>query len=691
MRKKTNLFLDLETYSDTPITAGSHAYAEKSKILLLGYAINDEPAKVWDLTADPKMPKDLKAALDLIPKNKVRVIIHNGFMFDVIVMRHNGIDIPNRCVYDTMVMAYEAGLPGKLADLSTVFRLPVDKAKDKDGKRLIRLFCAKQKDGELYDRTTHPEDWAHFVDYCRLDIEAMREIFKLLPKFNGTNVSERQLQLVDAEINQRGMLMDTELAQAAFDVNEQFQEKLKGKVSKMTNGAVESATLRDQLISYIEAEYGWKLDSMTSAELSKRIEDPDTPEPVRELLRVRLSSAKASVKKFAQVLSAVSSDGRLRGCLQFRGAARTGRWSGRLFQPQNLARPTIGQDEIDLAIKAVKSGCFDMFYDNPSDILPSLLRGLIIAPQGKKLVVADYSNVEGRVLAWLAGEEWKLQAFRDFDAGHGHDLYKMTYGRTFNIKPEDVTKPQRQMGKVLELALGYGGGAGAFVTFAKGYGIDLNELAVTVKETINPLFWQEAESSYVYLQQKGQTKGLDREVFIACDAVKRAWRKANEQIARFWYDLGQAVADAMRLRQTITVGPHLQVEPYEKSYLLIRLPSGRYLSYPSARIEPDGSFGYYGLNQYTRQWGQIRSYGAKLVENVTQAVACDLLGESLLRMSPLGYAPVLTVHDEVITEVPDTPEYSLQGLTDIMTTLPDWAAGLPLAAAGFESYRYKKD
>lgn len=349
---------------------------------------------------------------------------------------------------------------------------------------------------------------------------------------------------------------------------------------------------------------------------------------------------------------------------------------------------------IDFAIDALKDDTFDLWFEHPSEVLPNLLRGEIIAPKGRKLVVADYSNVEGRVLAWLSGEKWKLKAFREFDEGHGHDLYKLTYGRTFNVSPESVTKAQRQMGKVLELALGYGGGAGAFVTFARGYGIDLHDMAKSVREAINPTIWAQAEDSYDFFVERNLTAGLDRDVFLACDAVKRAWRLANPHIVGFWSAVDKALEDALANGVKSSAGEHVQMRKVG-NYLLVRLPSGRFLCYPSPRIGTAGStddrFSYMGVQQFSRKWCRIRSYASKVVENITQAVSCDLLCEALLKLEAHGFETVLTVHDEAITEAPDSPEFSLELMEALMTDLPEWAKGLPLAAAGFEGKRYRKD
>lgn len=994
------LFADLETFSPLNLPqVGSFRYAEDCEILLWGYAIDTEPARVWDCTnpQTKEMPEALAKALKEVQAGERKIVWHNGMMFDTVVLAAHGYHIPLEMIVDTMVIAYQHGLPGALGDLCDVLRMPTDKAKDKDGKRLVQLFCKPQPECykvRRHDRYTKPEDWIKFVNYCRLDVEAERELFKALPKWNCTEW-EHRLQVLDAEINRRGVKVDIELAKAAVELSERRKGILAEETQRQTNGEVGAATQRDALIDYMAREYGWKIDTMTKAELEKRVDDPSVPEPVRELLKLRLMSTKTSIQKFKALLRRVNKDGRMRGGLQFRGAARTGRWcltgdhevltpngwvrldewqggeiacwnvdetvdfmeakalafpyegemcaieskrvsqistpdhrmacawgtkrewrvktaeecalgkvripyygrrklpwfcveeiplrvavmtqadghfssrgrvtfhfkkerkvarcqmllsaagirfsrntyetgtvftvypsdipewlrafeekvfspalfdadpdvffdelffwdgsvstknsfqystavranadfvqafahmsgraaillerpgrkegwstiytlniwengsnrsvvmpeahskqafkgtvycaetktgffmvrrngrvwvtgnSGRGMQLQNLARPTMPQREIDFAAAVLKDGTFECFYEDPSSVLPNLLRGEIIAPAGKKLIVADYSNVEGRVLAWLAGEEWKLQAFRDFDAGHGHDLYKLAYARAFGVKPEDVTKPQRQIGKVLELALGYGGGAPAFARFAKAYGIDLSDMAEYVKSTAQRAVWLEAVDGYPYFVEKNRTGGLEREAFIACDVLKRLWRKSNPKIVQFWANVGQAVQKAIVSRESVRVG--YVAFTRTESFLVIRLPSGRLLCYPSPKTNPGvgkDSFTYMGVNQFSRKWEKIESYGAKNVENITQAVACDLLSEGLLRMDAAGYKTVLTIHDEAITEAPDTDEFTFKKMEHLMSTLPDWAPGLPLVAAGYEAYRYRKD
>lgn len=994
------LYCDIESYSPLNLPqVGSFRYAEDCEILLWGYAIDDKPARVWDCTnpQTKEMPEALAKALKEVQAGERKIVWHNGMMFDTVVLAAHGYHIPLEMIVDTMVIAYQHGLPGALGDLCDVLRMPTDKAKDKDGKRLVQLFCKPQPECykvRRHDRYTKPEDWIKFVNYCRLDVEAERELFKALPKWNCTEW-EHRLQVLDAEINRRGVKVDIELAKAAVELSERRKGLLAEETQRQTNGEVGAATQRDALIDYMAREYGWKIDTMTKAELEKRVDDPSVPEPVRELLKLRLMSTKTSIQKFKALLRRVNKDGRMRGGLQFRGAARTGRWcltgdhevltpngwvrldewqggeiacwnvdetvdfmeakalafpyegemcaieskrvsqistpdhrmacawgtkrewrvktaeecalgkvripyygrrklpwfcveeiplrvavmtqadghfssrgrvtfhfkkerkvarcqmllsaagirfsrntyetgtvftvypsdipewlrafeekvfspalfdadpdvffdelsfwdgsvstknsfqystavranadfvqafahmsgraaillerpgrkegwstiytlniwengsnrsvvmpeahskqafkgtvycaetktgffmvrrngrvwvtgnSGRGMQLQNLARPTMPQREIDFAAAVLKDGTFECFYEDPSAVLPNLLRGEIIAPAGKKLIVADYSNVEGRVLAWLAGEEWKLQAFRDFDAGHGHDLYKLAYARAFGVKPEDVTKPQRQIGKVLELALGYGGGAAAFARFASGYGMNLNEMAEYVKSSAPRADWLDAADSYSFFAEKKMTGGLERETFIACETLKRLWRKTNPKIVQFWANVGQAVQKAIVSRESVRVG--YVAFTRTESFLVIRLPSGRLLCYPSPKTNPGvgkDSFTYMGVNQFSRKWEKIESYGPKCVENACQAVACDLLSEGLLRMDAAGYKTVLTIHDEAITEAPDTDEFTFKKMEHLMSTLPDWAPGLPLVAAGYEAYRYRKD
>ena len=691
------LFSDLETFSECPIKFGSHRYAEDptTEILLWGYAIDDAPAEVWDCTSQP-MPEELRQGMDAVAKGEADIVFHNGMNFDTVVLEAKGWKIPLEHIVDTMVMAYQHGLPGALADLSVIYRLDKDHAKDTDGGRLVNLFCKPLPKGRKFyraTRETHPEDWKKFVNYCRLDIEAERSLWRLLPRFNCTP-AEHNLQVLDARINRRGMQMDVDLAQAAVELSADEDRRLKRRTKELTGGALDSATRTQALIDTIRNQYGVDLKNLQKSEVARLAEDERLPEPLRELLRVRLGAAKASIKKFQSVLDCVNKDGRLRGCLQFRGASRTGRWSGRLFQPQNIARPSMSDDDIRLAIACAKARDMDFFFgDRVGEALSNCLRGEIIVPPGKKLVVADYSNIEGRVLAWEAGEQWKLDAFRAYDAGTGPDLYKLTYSKAFNVPVETVTKAQRQMGKVLELAMGYGGGPGAFVTFARGYGIDLHGMAKAVLPVVPRAVLDEAVKSYEWAAaQPERLVGLERDVWIACDSVKRLWRRANSRIVEFWAETERACLMALNQKNSDWFGPRHSLRVFKKgAWLLIRLPSGRFLCYPAPVLGDDTcAFTYMGVNQYTRKWERIKTYAGKVVENITQAIAADVLANALPWLERAGYLPILTVHDEVLTEAPDDPKFCHEKLEAEMCKLPKWGRGLPLAAAGFDDYRYRK-
>jgi DNA polymerase len=314
------------------------------------------------------------------------------------------------------------------------------------------------------------------------------------------------------------------------------------------------------------------------------------------------------------------------------------------------------------------------------------IRGLIIAPPGRKLVAADLSNIEGRALAHLAGETWKVEAFRDYDAGQGPDLYKLAYAKSFGIPVEEVTKDQRQVGKVEELAFGYGGGVGACVTFATAYGLDLNRLAETV-----PVHYKARASLARAKRERREAWGLADETWLACESLKRMWRDAQPATVLLWGELESAVRYAITNPGQPFCVRDLIVRR-DGAWLRIKLPSGRCLCYPSPKIEEDGRISYMGIDQYTRKWQRIYTFGGKLVENVVQAFARDVLVSSMQRIEDAGYDIVLTVHDEILTEAPEFhPLLGADHLARLMTIVPDWAKGLPLAAAGFEAYRYGKE
>lgn len=705
---ETILWGDLETYCEIPINNGTHAYAEGVEVMLFAWAIGDEPVSVWDLTAGEPIPSRLRKA---IADPNTILFFHNSH-FDRTVLRHAMPELapPVERWRDTMVQALAHSLPGALAALCEVLGVPQDKAKDKEGKSLIQLFCKpRPKNSKLRRATskTHPVEWQRFVAYAGLDIEAMREVYKRLPKWNYQG-TELALWHRDQRINDRGVCMDVQLAQAAIEAVDLEQKRLAKRTQVMTDGEVQAATQRDAMIKHIVESYGVELPDMQRSTLERRIADPDLPSPVKELLAIRLQASTTSTSKYKSLMKGISRDGRLRGTLQFCGASRTGRWAGRLFQPQNLPRPTLKQERIDEGIEALKSGCADLLFDNIMELTSSALRGCIMAPTGKKLVVSDLSNIEGRKLAWLAGEAWKLDAFRAYDTlildesgapiwdaaakdykRRGPDLYKLAYAKAFNITPEEVTKYQRQIGKVMELGLGFGGGVAAFLTFALVYGLDLEELAAAAMPNIPRDVQREAKSWYDESVKRKATYGLSERVFIACDSLKRLWRRAHPETCDFWYQLERTVRAAIATPKKTLYCGYLKVRR-DGAWLRIQLPSGRALCYPSPTIEK-GNITYMGINSYSRKWQRLKTYGGKLVENVTQAAARDVLAGNMPLIENAGYSIVLTVHDEVICEAPDTDDYTDAALSSLLSTNPEWAPDIPLNAGGFEAYHYRKD
>jgi DNA polymerase bacteriophage-type len=693
----TKLWLDLETYSETPITNGTHAYAAGAEIMLFAWALDDGPVQVLDFSDwDSLQSHQIRTAL---LDESVEVYAHNsGFDRTVLRIGTNSSDAMRAAAStatrwrDTMVQALSHGLPGALGVLCDILKVPTDKAKDKEGKQLLMLFCKPRPATSKIrraTRATHPAEWAKFVEYARLDIEAMREVHKRLPIWNYQG-TELALWHLDQAINDRGVAIDMTLVHAAIAAVDAAQKDLAERTVVATDGQVSSTTKRDALLLHVLEAYGVDLPDLQMSTIERRIADPDLPQPLKDLLAIRLQASTTSTSKYKALLKGTSTDGRLRGTLQFNGAARTGRWAGRLFQPQNLPRPVLKQEQIDMGIDALKAGAADLVFDNVMELTSSAIRGCIVAPKGKKLVVADLSNIEGRVQAWLAGESWKLKAFRAFDSGTGHDLYKLAYGKSFGIDPGSVTKDQRQVGKVQELALGYEGGVGAFVTFAAAYGIDLEDLATKVLPVAPGWAVDEASGFHEWTEKQGrQTFGLSRDAFVACDAVKRGWRNAHAEIAMHWSELKEVTIQAIEQPGTTFTCRKLKIRR-DGSWLRIGLPSGRALCYPSPQVI-DGAITYMGMNQHTRKWSRLKTYGGKLFENICQAVARDVMTANMPLIEQAGYEIVLSVHDELITEAPDSPEFNAEHLSTLLAANPSWAPDMPLAAAGFETYRYKKD
>lgn len=749
-----NLWGDTETFCVVPIKHGSYRYAEEAEVMLFSYAIDDGPVRVWDLTAGELCPEELRAAAH---NPDCLVWFQNLDKFDGPVLAHAfpwfDAAVPLERRRDTMVQAYCHGLPGNLEMMGAALGLPAEMRKT-GGKRLIHLFCKPQKDGSRNDRHSHPAEWEEFKAYAGQDIVAMRECSKRMPMWNYKG-KQLDLWFMDQRTNARGMQMDVELAQACVEARELSRLKMSKRTQELTDNVVAAATQGDAMMAFILATYGIDLPDMQADTIQRRAYDESLPAELRELLLVRLESVTTSVAKYGALLKGVSSDGRLRGCMQFRGAARTGRVGHRLFQPGNMPRPNMPYSEIAWGIVLIKLRAAHLVFDNVMRVASNAIRGAIIAGPGKKLVVADLSNIEGRFAAWLAGEDWKLQAFRDFDAGISPDLYIMAYAKAFNVDPKSVDKKtirgyeQRQMGKVMELMLQYGGGVGAFITGAATYGIDLTAMADGVWDTL-PIavrneaegflewLYEDANNAYVKVLEKvneqvqggeieievgsvllddaAETRerrklkarlGLTEKVFIACDSLKRLWRAAHSRMSSYWKELEEFIREAIGNPGVTFEARRLKIRR-DGAWLRIALPSGRALCYPQPKWDyvqetplADGTvkkkrfdgFSYTGVDQYTRKWQRISSYGGKVFENVTQAGSCDVLLESGPLIEQAGFEPVLSVHDEWVTEVPlDKPGLDHECLAELMCSdVNGWHDGLPLAAAGFTTDRYKKE
>ena len=651
------LHLDLETFSTTSIKAGAHRYAEDAEVLLVALAFDDQPVTVWETERLPHWRGALQAAID----DAERVVIHNS-AFDRTVLRHVGVDVPVEKIIDTMVLALLHGLPGSLGQLCEALGVPQDKAKDKRGKRLINRFTKPQPKNMKVRRATsetHPDEWQEFIEYAALDVDAMRDVLGRLPRWNDTP-SERELWRHDQNINDRGIAVDVELAQSALRAFDRAFGTLASRIERLTDGAVKSATQRDRMLEYLRGA-GLDLEDLTKDTLESVLRGDLDPK-VRELLEVRQQAAATSPAKYKALIDAVSSDGRLRGTIQFSGAARTARDAGRIFQPQNLPRTPDWFDEKvqDITVRAFKADADHLIWDNVSERCSMAVRGCLIAPRRRKLVIADLSNIEGRVLAWLAGEEWKIKAFRAYDHGEGHDLYKVTAGKILGKDPADVTKEERQLqGKTPELAGGYQGGVGAYRVMG------------------GPVF-----------------EAMDDE---AIQAIVWAWRKEHPKTKSLWYDIEAAAKGAIEKPGTVTevrgglLRFDVKVDAFDRSWLRMRLPSGRFLCYVDAKVDRDDRITYSGVNQYTRKWQTLDTYGGKLTENAVQAIARDVFMTGMRRAEEHNYLVVLRVHDELVCEVPDHNGYTAEVLAGLMSTNPGWAIGLPLSAAGFETRRYRKE
>jgi DNA polymerase len=645
------LSIDIETFSPVDLTSsGVFKYAEDPDftILLLAYAYDNDSVRIIDLASGEALPD---ALLNDLSDPSVIKTAYNA-SFEIACLNSFLITRLNPSQWEcTMVRAAVSGLPLSLDAAATVLKL--DQQKMSVGRALIRYFSMPVKPVKSNGFRTRnlpfhdPEKWELFKEYCRQDVETERAVrsaishIVILPE-------EKQLWFLDQEINARGILIDQEFVANAIRIYESSQVRLLEEASDLTGLANPNSPA--QLKAWLN-DNDQDISSLSRSNLVNLLGTSETPDVTRAI-ELRLEMAKSSVKKYEAMQAAVCSDGRIRGLLQFYAANRTGRWAGRLVQVQNL--PQNHLNDLDLARQLVKSNdgeLFELAFGSVSDTLSQLIRTAFIAGEGKHFIVADFSAIEARVIAWLAGEQWRMDVFNS----HGK-IYEASASQMFRVPIEKVTKGSelRQKGKIAELACGYQGGVRALKSMgALEMGVPENEL----------------------------------------QSIINRWRKANPNIVQLWNDVSEKAMDATESLNLVPFRFGMSLL-HSKDSLIINLPSSRQLFFRNARIIKNASgnavLAYDGMNQTTKTWETVETYGGKLVENIVQAIARDCLAESMLSLDAAGYRIVMHVHDEVVIET-DGSKGSLADVIAIMSRPISWAKGLPLKADGYETYYYKKD
>lgn len=645
------LAIDIETYSSVSLKdCGVYAYAASPdfEILLFGYAWDDGPVEVIDLARGQKLPQELQ---DALYDPEILKTAFNASFERTCLSAFMGSVTPPEQWSCTAVMASELGLPRSLEAVGEVIGLPEDKQKSKTGRALIRYFsipCKPTKTNGLRTRNLpehDPERWALYVEYNRQDVEAERAIRQKLSHFEIYE-QEQPLWIHDQHINDRGVGVDLALAAKAVEIDGVIKGRLLESAKSLTG--LENPKSTAQLKGWIEETAGITVESLNKKSISGVRAEADC-DMVDQMLDIRAGLAKTSTEKYNAMLRTAGPDGRIRGLTQFYGASRTGRWAGRLVQMQNLPQNKMPDQDLDTARQLVAAGDLDtleLLFDDIAGTLSQLIRTAFIPRKGCRFIVSDFSAIEARVIAWLAGEEWRLDVFNT----HGK-IYEASAEQMFHLPAGSVKKgdPMRQKGKIAELALGYGGSVGALKSMgALEMGLEESEL----KPLVN------------------------------------SWRAANPAIKKLWWDTDAAA------RRTIQTKAPTKL-PYGMGFrkqgplLKLRLPNGRELSYVKPRIVED-SITYEGTIQSSGGWGRIESYGPKLVENIVQATARDCLAVAIDRLERTGFPVVFHVHDEVICEVPIGVS-SAEEISAIMSEPIEWAQGLPLKADAYECDYYRKD
>ena len=641
------LSMDIECFSDVDlIKCGVYAYADSPafEILLFAYSFDGGETQIIDLAQGEKLPAEVEEAIFDVSVTKTA---YNANFERTCLSKYFGRYIPPESWHCSAVQAAMLALPRSLEDVGRV--LGLDEQKMKEGKELIRYFCVpckptKANGGRTRNLPCHaPEKWELFKTYCKRDVDVEKSIRRKLHNFPIPE-SEMELYRLDQRINDRGVLVDMGLVEQAIACERLHKEVVTKRAYELTG--LENPNSVAQLKGWL-GDKGMEAESLSKKAVADMIAETDGE--VEELLRLRLLMAKTSVKKYEAMERSVCSDGRVHGLLQFYGANRTGRFAGRLVQIQNL--PQNHLPDLELARDLVKQGRFEdieLLYDSTPNVLSELIRTAFIPKPGCRFVVADFSAIEARVLAWLSGEQWRLDVF----TSHGK-IYEASASSMFHVPMEEITKgsPLRQKGKLAELGLGFGGASGALISMgALDMGLTEDELPPLVA----------------------------------------AWRKANPHITQFWWDVDAAAIKAVTEKQKTKVGKI--IFEYKSGILFITLPSGRKLSYvkPRMAVNRFGRDGltYEGISE-NKKWSRIETYGPKLVENIVQGTARDLLAEAMLRVEKKGYPIVMHCHDEIIAEVPEGSG-SVDEMCEVMAVQPVWAEGLPLRADGYECSFYQK-
>ena len=652
--------VDIETYSSVDlIESGVYRYVEAPDfdVLLIGYSYDDEDeVHVIDtMSIDRDTDEELREFCEALTDPDILKTAYNANFERTCLARWLSEPMPPEQWQCTMIKALTLGLPGSLASSGAALGLPEDKLKDPQGKALIQYFSkpckpTKANGGRERNLPAHdPEKWKLYIEYNRQDVVSETEIRKRLAAYK-TPDDEQALWELDQRMNDRGVRLDRSMIDRIVDYDAERRKELLAEAQELTGlGNPNSLT---QLRGWVVTQ-GYPMATLTKDAVAEALARGDAPQKVQRALEIRQALGKTSVSKYSAMQSAICEDDRLRGVLQFYGANRSGRWAGRLVQTHNLAKNSL--PDLGLARELAAAGDFatlETLFGETAFVFSELIRTAFIPSEGCRFVVSDFSAIEARVISWLSGEEWRLEAFRE-----GKDIYCETASQMYHVPvvKHGVNAELRQKGKVAELACGFQGGVGAMKRMDKSGAIPEEEL----------------------------------------QSIVNAWRAANPKIPKLWRNCELAAKTAIREHRTVRLA-HGIAFSYINGNLFIKLPGGRRLCYWDARLREDPVTGreqivYMGVNQETKAWGVTETYGGKLVENITQATARDCLAVAMMRVSALGYKIVMHVHDEMIVDVPHEDTDALAVINRCMAEPIDWAPGLPLKGDGYETPYYMKD